>query len=504
MEAGRSAQQQRLAPTTVWVLGLAGLALVASGCATPVGVKHVDIQTAYRLHTESALSARQPSEPSKTVLRRLGLLDRFDEEPAAVLAELHGGLRPADDDDRLFALAELSFLHADRTGDRAHFLASAVYAWALLFPGDATGVQLQRSDPRLRLAYDLYNQGVAQGLTEPRDQEKTSRGAPAETSEGGGEVRLEPGARQLPFGTLQVTLDESGLSWGGYRLEQFISTTTLKVRGLRNHYRSPGLGAPLAASLAPGQASANVLGAERIGPRTKVAVTALLRLEDARASLASGQVRGRLEVYAADQASTVTVDGQAQPLEFDSDRSPRLRSITARSTRWRSPPSCAAAPSERQLPRDRTQDGLFMLQPYRPRQDPGRAGARDGIEPRTLGRAGQRARRGSADPGAVPDLGFHLRHRQPHRLLGGAAARGADGRGARVRPRRQGSGAAPHGGDRAQPGRAPDEAHRDRQRDAVLGPHQQEAVRRGPGQSPRPARSSSSRCSSRPCPSSSG
>ena len=31
MEAGRSAQQQRLAPTTVWVLGLAGLALVASG-----------------------------------------------------------------------------------------------------------------------------------------------------------------------------------------------------------------------------------------------------------------------------------------------------------------------------------------------------------------------------------------------------------------------------------------------------------------------------------------
>ena len=151
-----------------WVLGLAGLALIAAGCATPVGVKPVDIQTAYRLHTESALSAGQPSEPSKTVLRRLGLLDRFDEAPGAVLAELHSGLRPAGDDDRLFALAELSFLHAERTGDRAYFLASAVYAWALLFPGDATSVQLQRSDPRLRLAYDLYNQAVAQGLTEPR------------------------------------------------------------------------------------------------------------------------------------------------------------------------------------------------------------------------------------------------------------------------------------------------------------------------------------------------
>ena len=116
---------------------------------------------------------------------------------------------------------------------------------------------------------------------------------------------------------VQVTLDESGLSWGGYRLERFIPTTTLEVRGLRNRYSHPGLGASLAASLAPGTASAKVVGSERIGPRTKVPVTALLRLEDARASLASGQVRGRLEVYAADQASTVTVDGQAQPLEFD-------------------------------------------------------------------------------------------------------------------------------------------------------------------------------------------
>ena len=57
-------------------------------------------------------------------------------------------------------------------------------------------------------------------------------------------MRLEPGAHPLPFGTLQVTLDESGLSWGGYRLDQFVSTTTLEVRGLRNRYRRPGLGAP--------------------------------------------------------------------------------------------------------------------------------------------------------------------------------------------------------------------------------------------------------------------
>ncbi len=329
------------------------IALLASGCSTPVGVKHVDIQTAYQIQTESALSAKQPSESSKTVLRRLGVLDRFDQAPEKVLAELHGGLSPAGDEDRLFALAELSFLHAERTGDRAHFMASAVYAWALLFPGDASGLRLEPSDPRLRLAYDLYNQAVAKGLaTDGKDADK-------------GEVRLEPGLHKLPFGTLHVTLDESGLTWGGYRLEHLIPTTTLEVRGLRNRYHSPGLGTPLAASLAAEPAPGNVASSKRIGPRTKVPVTALLRLDEARANLANGELRGRLEVYTTDQVSTVTVNGREQPLESD--------------------PTAALAYQLNDNPlydleitgflkggiisglklHDRAQDGLFMMQPYR-------------------------------------------------------------------------------------------------------------------------------------------
>lgn len=354
MKASRhSAKQRWLVPAVPWILGLACLALVLSGCATPVGVKHVDIQTAYRIHTESALSAEQPSEPSKMVLRRLNLLDRFDAEPDKVLAELHRGLSPAGDDERLFALSELSFLHADRTGDRAHFLASAVYAWALLFPDDATGTHLQPSDPRFRLAYDLYNQAVAKGLA--------AHGKGVDKNE----VRLAPGVYKLPFGTLAASLDESGLTWGGYRLDRFVPTTILEVRGLRNRYRTPGLGAPLAASLAAGQTSAKVVGSERLGPRIKVPVTALLRFEHARASLGEGRIRGRVEVYAADQTATVTVDGREQPLESDP--------TAALAYQLEGSPIYAA---EIQgflrggafgglMPRDRAQDGLFMMQPYR-------------------------------------------------------------------------------------------------------------------------------------------
>ncbi len=178
-------------------------------------------------------------------------------------------------------------------------------------------------------------------------------------------MRLTPGVRKLPFGTLTVSLNDTGLTWGGYRLDRFIPTTTLEVRGLRNRYRSPGLGAPLAASLAARQAAMKVIGSERLGPRIKVPVTALLRFEHARASLASGQVTGRLEVYAADQASTVTVDGREQPLESDP--------TAALAYQLEGSPLYAAEIAgflrggafRDMLPQDRAQDELFMMQPYR-------------------------------------------------------------------------------------------------------------------------------------------
>ncbi len=345
-------------PNALVRLGLTALVLILSGCGTPVGVKHVDIQTAYRIQTESAVSARQPSEPAKTVLRRLGLMDRFDTEPAQVLTELHQGLKPSDDEDRLFALAELSFLHADRTHDRAYFLASAIYAWALLFPEDDTARRIEASDPRYRLAYDLYNQAVANGLAAKR-----GKGADQD------EVRLTPWTYKLPFGTLRVRLEESGLTWGGYRLDRFIPTTTLEVRGLRNRYRTPGIGAPLAASLASA-ASVQGLGSHRLGPRMKVPVTALLIFEHARARLASGQFEGKIEVHAADESRTVKIDGRVEPLEsdptaalayqlegsplYDAEITGFLRGGILRGL----------------LPRDRAQDGLFMLQPYKPGKIP--------------------------------------------------------------------------------------------------------------------------------------
>ncbi|MCK9622927.1 MAG: hypothetical protein M0R47_20625, partial [Methylobacter sp.] len=171
---------------------LALVVLLIQGCATPVGIEPVDIQTGYRLNTENALSSGSPSEASKTVLRRNGLMDRFENEPEKVLAELHAELKPSGDEDKLFALAELSLLHGQKTEDHAYFLAAAVYAWSLLFPGDSQTIQFKPSDSRYRLTYDLYNQALAQGLANPDGDD-------------GVEVEIKPGRYQLPFGTLDLS-----------------------------------------------------------------------------------------------------------------------------------------------------------------------------------------------------------------------------------------------------------------------------------------------------------
>ncbi|RQW78569.1 MAG: hypothetical protein EHM62_07370, partial [Methylococcus sp.] len=323
--------------------------LVLAGCSLPIHVNHVDTQTAYAIQTRNALSAGEPSEASKKLLRRQGLLDRWDTNSTAVLAELHRGLDPDVNIERLFVLSELSFLNAERTGDRAYYLASAVYAWALLFPSDATSPRLPETDDRLRLAYDLYNHALAKGF---------ASGGP------NGEIRLASGRYRLPFGTLNLRLDPAGLVWGGYRLEHLVPTTTLEVEGLRNRYHNSGLGAPLAASLSPDKVR-TVVGSERLGPKTQVPVTALMRLEDPRTHLRTGQIDGKLEVFAANTTDNVSVDGKPQPLE--SDPTAALAYQIGQSSLYEMELSgfLKGGIFKKLLPRNRTSDGLFTFHPYR-------------------------------------------------------------------------------------------------------------------------------------------
>jgi hypothetical protein len=150
-----------------------------------------------------------------------------------------------------------------------------------------------------RLAADIYNLGIVRGLG----------------SADGEEVVLREGKYGLPFGDMELSVEASGFLWGGFRLKRFIPVGEFDIRGLRNRYRQAGIGAPLAAELEPGSAGDFVQ--KRIGPRTKVPVTAFVRIEAPRKVIVEGKIRGRLELYAADLATTLKIGGSEVPLELE-------------------------------------------------------------------------------------------------------------------------------------------------------------------------------------------
>ena len=293
---------------------LLGVLLLSAACATPVGVVHGSTQDVYRTLTRSVLSTGTLSPLSEQTLRRQGLETRFDEEPAAVIAQLRGdgaNLTP----EVLFTLAETSFLHAEQTRRQDYYLAAAVYAYDFMVR--ARGGLAVALDPRARLAADLYNLGLLRGLAVPVP-EGGADSATAVSRRQPTEVDLEGRTLELPFGRLELTANPEDRLWSGYRMTRFIAVGDFQVRGLRNRYRQSGLGAPLAAELEPAATGAAAERARRhIAPRTKVPVTAVVRLDDVSQGVATGQLKGRIELYPADRAHTMEIEGRTVPLELE-------------------------------------------------------------------------------------------------------------------------------------------------------------------------------------------
>ncbi|HEX4988823.1 MAG TPA: alpha/beta fold hydrolase [Candidatus Binatia bacterium] len=275
------------------------LPLLLAACAAPVTVERVDPRSVHRELTANVLTVGEESGASRNVLYRWDLTERFESDPEGALAQLHaavaGGRAGRDE---LFTLAELSFLHAERTGKQEYYLAAAVYAYALLFPNGAAD-PLYPVDPRLRVAADLYNRGLTSGF------------ASADRSV----IELRGGTWALPFGELTVELDPKWLRWGDRRLVNFVPVAELEVRGLRERYRRPGIGAPLAAGTAAFIPDTKLR--DFVGRATKVPVTALLRLDDPRRALAAGRITGALEIYDGYTNDVVEIDGESVPLEVE-------------------------------------------------------------------------------------------------------------------------------------------------------------------------------------------
>jgi pimeloyl-ACP methyl ester carboxylesterase len=349
-------------PLSGAVLWAAALVACTACAATPVRVEPADPQRVHRELTANVLTQGRPSDRSRQLLERLALTDAFEKSPEQTLAALHRSLAPEGDQRRLFALAELSFHHAERSGDRRYYLMSAAYAYALLFPepGEET---LEDADPRLRLGYDLYNRGLARAAVRDDD----------------GTLEFDEGSFELPIGSLEVEVPDGELAWADHRLTDLRSAADVEVKGLRNRYRVSGIGAPLSAEL---EVDPTAPGRERFIPGLRVAATLFLRFEAPRESLAAGRLRARVEIYTPDESPTVRIDDRDVTLEFETSSS--LAATLGETPLWdfelagffsgafrplREAVETAVL-GDAPLEQEAQDEGLLFLHPYRPGRIP--------------------------------------------------------------------------------------------------------------------------------------
>jgi pimeloyl-ACP methyl ester carboxylesterase len=282
---------------TLFALMTVVLPLIAGACAAPVGAVRVDPKSVQRELTGNVLTTGELSRSTRNALVLHGLSERFDDEPEAALDTIRTNILAGRTGPHVFpAAAELSFFHAERTGKRSYYLAAAVYAWIFLFP-DGGASPPDPLDPRLRMAADLYNRGITLGLASPD----------------GSVMEMRAGTYELPWGELQVAFDRERLHWAGRELISFVPVAELRVEGLEVRFRRPGIGAALAAGIAPIPEEQQVR--DIIAPRVKVAATALLRIEDARSQLETGRMQAALELYPESETETTVIAGRTVPLE---------------------------------------------------------------------------------------------------------------------------------------------------------------------------------------------
>ena len=87
LNPGRTLRSSAMPRRRLALLG--ALWLAAAACASPVGAVRVDPAVAQRQLARSATTTGEPSWPTRNHLAEHGLLEAFDTQPEAAIAELH-------------------------------------------------------------------------------------------------------------------------------------------------------------------------------------------------------------------------------------------------------------------------------------------------------------------------------------------------------------------------------------------------------------------------------
>jgi len=206
----------------------------------------------------------RPTERTAETLRRYDLDGRYRRDPDSAIGGLEQAVRKSPEPELVFALAELSWIEGrrlerhHRAGALDRYLDAVAYAFDfLLDPDPALAAGRQPSDPRFRLACDLYNGGLDRLIRAARAGADNGAGA-------GGAILPEATIRLKIHGqeqTLRVELRQS--SWHADDINELLLSSDYEIAGLDSRNLQYGLGVPLI-GIRRGKEAAG--GAERFYP----------------------------------------------------------------------------------------------------------------------------------------------------------------------------------------------------------------------------------------------
>jgi pimeloyl-ACP methyl ester carboxylesterase len=304
----------------------------------------------------SLSSLEKPSERTLETLKRYDLERRYSRDVTGALASLEKAARANPDVELVYALAELSWVEGRRLErwrkaaaiDR--FMDTLAYAHDFLFdPRLADG--RQPSDPRYRLACDLYN-----GSLDRLIRAAGAKGPPIMPE---GTIKLNVHGREQK---LKVTLKSS--PWTADDVDQIILASDFEVTGLETRSYQYGLGVPMIGIHRPENPGK---GAERFyPPEMAFALTAFLKPRSRlNAPAGDGAVaeEGVLELY--DPVTSHRVGTPPADLPVEADLTTPLAYMWSRTDlnryRWSGLLRPGAALGRA---------NLMLLRPYEPRKIP--------------------------------------------------------------------------------------------------------------------------------------
>ncbi len=262
----------------------------------------------------TAWGGPKPSDRTVQFLRVYDLTEDWKGDPQALLQKVQAVLEREPSADKLYAIAELSYLQAKRVEAAKPQLAMNFYgatvlnAYQYLFD-DRFRPTRNPYDPHFRGACDLYNTALEAGLRLVRKDQNLLPGQTLTIRTAGG--------------NWDITCEAQAGNWRREDFGRFEFVSDYEIHGLKNHYHTYGLGVPLIAVRPVRRSDQNEPSAASYYPEDlSFPVTAFLRpsVEAGRSDSASGgssRHRGVLELYDPLSVGDIVVSGVRIPLESD-------------------------------------------------------------------------------------------------------------------------------------------------------------------------------------------